>query len=68
MWAGPQALRVVQTLQLDDELGRVQSSMRKWVGDCVSLSTEPVDNSVDCSSPQGPPSLLHCIFITLVKK
>ena len=50
------------------ELGRPPGSAPKRVRDCVSLSTEAVDNSVDCLVREGAKSRAYCIFITLVKK
>jgi len=53
---------------LAGELKRVHSSKRERVRASVSLSTEPVDNSVDFSTYPGQKTLPYCIFVTLVKK
>jgi hypothetical protein len=50
------------------ELKRVRSSKRERVRASVSLSTEPVDNSVDFSTYRGEKTRAYCIFVTLVKK
>jgi len=57
-----------QTQEFRGKLERVRSSNRERVGASVSLSTEPVDNSVDFSTHPHQKTLPYCIFITLVKK
>ena len=51
-----------------EKLERVHSSKRERVRASVSLSTEPVDNSVDFSDFRGQKRRAYCIFVTLVKK
>jgi len=48
------------------KLERVQGSKGERVRASVSLSTEPVDNSVDFSGSRGQKTRPYCIFVTLV--
>ena len=57
-----------QTQESSGKLKRVHSSKRERVRASVSLSTEPVDNSVDFSTYRRRKTLPYCIFVTLVKK
>jgi hypothetical protein len=63
-----EAPTVYRTRELGGKLERPRSSVAEGVRDCVSLSTEPVDNSVDFLVWQRAKCPPDCTFITLDKK